>query len=101
MSTHFTVDANELRQMAIQTFNLYYELDDRELPRDGLDGIAGSSAVQDAYGGFVGNWSDGLFYARDHLNKLAQRLSDAANAYGQTESHIAQAAGGSGAGSGQ
>jgi hypothetical protein len=88
----FTVDATELRRMAMQTYNLYYELDDRELPKGALAGVAADPSVEDAYAGFVGTWSDGLFYARQHLNALADRLSTAANMYTQTEHNIMQAA---------
>ncbi len=78
--------------MAIQVYNLYYELDGQQLPTNGLAGIAGSSDVEDAYGSFVGNWSDGLFYAREHLSKLADNLSTAADMYGHTDHTIQQAA---------
>lgn len=95
--TQFTVDADELSRMSGQTSQLASELDPGMLPADALDGIAGSDAVQRAYGDFVGNWSDGLYYAQKHLTELSSRLQTAASSYLDTEGKIASAATGTGA----
>jgi hypothetical protein len=92
----FTVDADELRRMSGQASSLHSELSDQQLPSDALSGIAGSHDVEDAYRSFVNTWSDGLYYARQHLDALAQRLSSAADAYLQADCAIQKAATGSG-----
>jgi hypothetical protein len=96
--TQFTVDADELGRMASQASQLASELDSSQVAGDALDGIAGSDAVQQAYGGFIGHWSDGLFFAKQNLTELSDRLQTAASAYVDTDGTIASAASGSGSG---
>lgn len=89
----FTVNPAELRLTARQAFDLYSELADSALPRDALDGVAGSKPVAHAYEQFVQHWSDGLWKASNLLNDLANRLGAAADAYQQADQAIDQAAG--------
>lgn len=89
--THFAVDAAELYAASAQAGALALALDDSNLPRGGLDGIGGAPAVEDAYGDFLGHWSDGLARIREDLDALSTRLCQAADAYMATERGIESA----------
>jgi hypothetical protein len=94
MTTRFSVDARELRMLALQCFTLRGELAEQALPRDELQGISGDRDVEHAYGEFIEHWTDGLAEARSHVEALALRLSEAADAYTAVENAVERAAGG-------
>lgn len=96
--TRFTVDPDELRGIARSALHLGGSLDESQLRKDGISGVAGDERVARAFEDFVSKWSDGLWRIRKHLNDLEDRLSSAAHAYAGTDAQIGAAAGGGGGG---
>lgn len=96
--TRFTVDIEELGELARSALGLYSTLDGQQIPKGALEGAAGDRRVAHEYDAFVGNWSNGLEKIRGHLSELVDALSAARHAYSDTEGKITAAAGGSGGG---
>ena len=90
MSSEFQVDADGPASSPATCTQLANEIDERNLPRNEIAGVAGAAKVERAYNGFIAHQSDGLLKARGHLEEMGKRLESAGLAYCDTDGAVSQ-----------
>ncbi|HWF52881.1 MAG TPA: hypothetical protein VG294_19710 [Solirubrobacteraceae bacterium] len=92
--TSFTVDPNTLAALQSTISGLYSELDGMHKVAPGYHGMIGGSPLEDEVGHFLNAWHSGVALIEGDMQKVVQRLGEAAQAYGTSEACIATASAG-------
>ena len=93
MST-FTVDPGTLLALESTIAGLHAELSGMHTVAHAYHGVIGGSPLEGEVGNFLGAWHTGVGLIEGDMQKVVQRLGQAAQAYGQSETCVAVASAG-------
>jgi hypothetical protein len=87
----FTVDPGTLGALQRTISGLYGELSGMHKIAPSFGGAIGGSDIEGVLSSFLGNWHTGVGLIEGDMQKVAQRLGQACEAYGQSETYITAA----------
>jgi hypothetical protein len=90
MST-FTVDPSTLAALQSTIAGLYTELSGMHSIAPSYHGLLGGSSLEGEVGSFLNAWHSGVGLIQGDMQKVVQRLGEAAQSYGQSEACIVAA----------
>jgi|HubBroStandDraft_1064217.scaffolds.fasta_scaffold328856_2 hypothetical protein len=93
MST-FSVDPTTLSTLQGTISGLYTELSQMHNIAPSYDGLIGGSSLEGEVGHFLSAWHSGVALIEGDMEKVVQRLGEAAGSYAQSEGCIAAASAG-------
>lgn len=93
MST-FTVDPGTLAALQSTIAGLHGELDGMHKVAPSYHGAIGGSSLEGDVGNFLNAWHTGVGLIEGDMEKVVQRLGEAAKSYGHSEACIATASSG-------
>jgi hypothetical protein len=90
MST-FTVNPSTLEALQRTISSLHEELSRMHCMAPSYSGVLGGSDLEDEVGNFLDAWHTGVALIEEDMQKVVQRLGEAVQGYGQSESFITAA----------
>jgi hypothetical protein len=89
--TTFTVDPLTLEALQQTISSLYEELSNMNRCEHSFAGAVGGGDLEGQIKGFIDAWHTGVGLIEGDMQKVVQRLGEAAQAYAQSETYITQA----------
>jgi hypothetical protein len=90
----FSVDPGALAALQSTIAGLHSELDGMHKIAPSYHGVIGGGPLEGEVGNFLNAWHSGVALIEGDMQKVVQRLGEAAQAYGKSEACIATASAG-------
>jgi hypothetical protein len=87
----FTVDPATLQQLSSTLSGIHSEMQGMHGVATGFEGLLGGSDLEGVLEGFCSHWNYGIGLLGEDMQKVVERLNNAAATYGKSESEIADA----------
>lgn len=87
----FTVDPATLHELSSTLSGIHAQMQSMHGVATGFEGLLGGSDLEGEVEGFCSHWNYGIGLLGEHMQKVVERLNDAAATYGKSEQEIVAA----------